>query len=224
MPVHILDPQSAMPRPPVLMLMDGRGIRDALIAEAARLSLHGYHVMLPNLFYRGTGKIDDIAELSRMGELNQMLTPDAIQRDAEACIAWAGKQADVSVGHVGLFGYCIGARLAVVLSQRLGDRVAASVALHPGFMANRSPTSPHLSLDRIAAELYIAPAEHDPFLSTGQVKRLGEALKAAGVAHTLEILSGTHRGYGVPGNDEYAPEAAEHAWERALDLFGRKLA
>jgi carboxymethylenebutenolidase len=124
---------------------------------------------------------------------------------------------------VGLIGYCMGGRLAVVVAQALGERVQAVSSLHPGSMATRQPDSPHLALDRIRAEVYFGLAEHDAYLSPDAVARLIEALDRQGVNYSSEVLAGAHHGYSTPGNGFYSRPAAERAWERTFELFGRVL-
>jgi carboxymethylenebutenolidase len=206
----------------IVMLMDGRGIRKPLRDQARALAAEGYVVLLPNLFYRsiGDGRTEDIQNMERMAVLNAALTPPRAAADVEACLVFAAADPAAPGGPAGLIGYCMGGRLAVGVAQALGDRIGAVASLHPGYMATRSDNSPHRHLDRIAAPIYFGLPETDPHLSPGAVGRLREALDAHRVDYEIEILPGCTHGYSVPGNDDYHREAAEHAWAKALALFG----
>src|SRR4051812_13510615 len=51
-PSRVFAPSSAGSSPGVLMFMDGVGLRPALFEMGQRLADAGYHVLLPDLFYR----------------------------------------------------------------------------------------------------------------------------------------------------------------------------
>lgn len=226
MPVFVTYPENGGPFPLVVMLMDAGGIRDGLKENARLLASDGYFVMLPNLFHRsaGTGPIEDLHDMDRITQLNTGLNNADVVADVAACAAFAaGHEAATATGHFGLIGYCMGGRLGVTVAQALGGSVAAVVSLHPGYMATRSPTSPHLFLDSIKARIYFGVAEHDEHLSPGQVARLETALKENGVDYRLETLPGTHHGYAVPGRTTYHPQGAGHARAQARALFGETL-
>jgi carboxymethylenebutenolidase len=222
MPTFVVSDEA--PRAVIVMLMDGRGIREPLRDQARRLAAAGYYVMLPNLFYRhiGQGETQNVADMSWMTELNSALTAPRVTADVEALLAAAAVDPIAPKGGpAGLIGYCMGARLSVVMSQTLGPRIAAVAAFHPGYMATRKRDSPHLSLDRITAEIYLATPEHDEHLSPGAAARLEEAFKAAGLNYAMEVIPGATHGFTVPGNEQYQAAGAEHVWAKALDLFGR---
>ena len=51
-PAYVFDPAGAEARPSVLFYMDGIGIRPALFEMGERIARAGYHVLLPDLYYR----------------------------------------------------------------------------------------------------------------------------------------------------------------------------
>src|ERR1700722_11016666 len=51
-PCHFFSPQENEKLPAVIFYMDAIGIRPALSDMAARLASGGYHVLLPDLYYR----------------------------------------------------------------------------------------------------------------------------------------------------------------------------
>ena len=57
----------------------------------------------------------------------------------------------------------------------------------------------------------------------GMVDAMREALAAAGVKATVEVLPGSHHGYALPGRETYDRASALTAWENAFGLFGRVL-
>lgn len=222
-------PDAGPARATVVMLMDGRGMREALRDHARRLAQAGYAVLLPNLYYRTfppgeAGEIVEEPTLETMRAHALPLTRAAAADDVRACLDYAAAELPPTTsGKVGLIGFCMGGRLAVGVAHELGAAVAAVSSLHPGSMATRQPESPHLFLGGITAEIYFGVPEHDDYLSAGAVARLRAALDAAGVDYAMEVLPGAHHGYSTPGNATYSPADAEHAWAKTLDLFDRRL-
>src|SRR5271168_4653755 len=51
-PSYVYRPAGEGPWPGVLVFMDGLGIRPAMLELGERLAMHGYFVLLPDLFYR----------------------------------------------------------------------------------------------------------------------------------------------------------------------------
>jgi len=223
MPVFVAHPDGDGSWPTVVMLMDGGGIREGLRQNARTLAARGYIVVLPNLFHRGasSGPIFDLTDMARITELNSSLKPEDVVGDVEACIRHA---APVSRGGVGLIGYCMGARLSITVSQALGDRIAAVVALHPGYLSTNRPTSPDRHLDNIKARLYVATPEHDEHLSKNAFERFKQALDAQPIAYEAEIIWGAHHGFGVPGRPSYHQGGSDHCWSKAFALFSEQLA
>lgn len=226
MPTLVVHPATGPACAVVVMLMDGRGIREGMRENARRLAGAGYYVLLPNLYYRSGADVEDVeGALEEMRQLAAPLTKVSAPADVAACLDFAAADPAASRERpIGLIGYCMGGRLAVVAAQALGDRIAAVASIHPSSMATRSEDSPHLALDRISAEIHFSIPEHDRFLSPGAVARLRGALDAQGVDYTMEILAGEHHGFSTPGNEQYSRPAAERAWTQSLALFERRLA
>jgi carboxymethylenebutenolidase len=51
-PSYTFRPTGTGPWPAVLVSMDGIGIRPAVLELGARLAMHGYYVLVPDLYYR----------------------------------------------------------------------------------------------------------------------------------------------------------------------------
>lgn len=226
MPAFVTCPEARPPKAVVVMIMDGQGWREPMFDNARRLASVGYYVIMPQMFYRriGQGPVENVLDMDWMTTLNTDITPAKATEDIAACLAFAAADpAAPKGGKAAVMGFCMGGRLSVSVSQGLGDRIACAAALHPGYLATKQPNSPHLALDRISAELYLGVAEHDPHLSPAAVARFTEALNAAGVKYSLEVLPGSGHGYSTPGNDAYHKPSAERAWERIFELFERRL-
>ncbi|MGW0601934.1 dienelactone hydrolase family protein [Streptomyces sp. NPDC002776] len=231
---YLAHPGDGAPHPAVLLYMDAFGLRPRLRAMADRLAGAGYTVLVPNVFYRhGRAPVVELPEFidpsarpeifERLGPVMRALTPELAMRDAGACLAWLAESPVAAEGPVGLTGYCMGARLALLTAGTYPERIAAAAGFHGGRLATGTPDSPHLLAGRITAELYFGHADQDPALPEDQQERLQQALAAAGVRHRCEVYPGAHHGFTQADTAAYSQEADERHWAALLDLLKRNL-
>lgn len=208
--------------PAVIYYMDGLGIRPALFDMAERFALHGYTVLLPNLYYR-LGPADKPADPAQTMERYRTLNNKMIAEDTGAFVAYLGDEPLADASRIGCVGYCMGGGFALTAAGRFPDRIRAAAALHGAKMATDQPDSPHLLADRMRAKIYVGVSEIDPYLEPGETERLKEALDAAKVRNTFEIYPGVQHGFTTPGFPVYDRAASERHWERVLALFAETL-
>ncbi len=227
-------PAGGAPRPGVLLYMDAFGLRSRLEEMAARIAAEGYVVLVPNVFYRhGRAPLVDTSGLARpenrerlfatLGPFMEALSPEPAMRDAEAYLSWLAADPRVADGPVGVVGYCMGGALALRTAAHLPDRVAAVASFHGGRLATDAADSPHLLLDRVAAEVYVGHADHDGSMPPEQQQRLEDALTAAGTAHVCELYEGAAHGFTMADTAAYDEAATARHWDRLLDLLSRTL-
>lgn len=226
MATFVVRPDRGGPFPVVVMFMDGLGMREALRDLARRLATSGYYVLLPDLYFReGVTepiRLDAPDAMPRIMALVRSVTVPRAMSDAAACMAHAAQDPAARTGQVGVMGYCMGGRLAVVAAQALSDNVAAAVSIHPGFLDEALAQFVASDLDAIGAAIYVGAADNDPTFSDDQRDALGKALAAHGVDHEIELHRGAVHGYFVPG-ERYDKPVAERVWSRTLALFARTL-
>jgi carboxymethylenebutenolidase len=205
-PAHVYGNSGA---PSVLVYIDGIGMRPAMQAIAERIAAAGYHVLLPDMFYR-------------MGPYTAP-EPKALFSDPEVRAAWFAKaMAAVSVantmrdtrefldylpGPVAVTGYCMGGRMSFVAAATFPDRIVAAAAYHPGGLVTDAPDSPHLLAPSIKAKIYIGRASDDANFTDAHHERLAAALSDAHVDHTIELYAAKH-GWVPTDTPVYDPTAA----------------
>ncbi|MFE7133700.1 dienelactone hydrolase family protein [Streptomyces sp. NPDC057638] len=227
-------PEDMGPCPGVLLYMDAFGPRPQLERMAHRLAASGYTVLVPNVFHRyGRAPLIDLPAVidtarhpeifQRLGPMIRSLTPELVARDADGCLRWLAASPLVAAGPVGVTGYCMGVRLALYTAAARPDRVTAVAGFHGAHLATTEPDSPHLLLDRVRAEVYLAHADADPSLPPEQIERLAGALRAAGVRHRAEVYPGARHGFTQADTVSYDHTADERHWAALLDLFARTL-
>ncbi|MEO3937574.1 dienelactone hydrolase family protein [Dermatophilaceae bacterium Soc4.6] len=141
--------------PGVLLFMDAIGVRPALAAMADRIASWGYVVLVPNVFHR-SGTVEQVgphADLRAPGEREKFfgeamprigeLTTDLALPDIDAYLETLHGLDGVTGEHVGVLGYCMGARLAIRAATSHPDEVVACAGFHGGGLVTGA-----LGLDR----------------------------------------------------------------------------
>jgi carboxymethylenebutenolidase len=228
MEVFITHPEGAGPFPVVVQIMDALGAREELCAHARRVAAWGYYVIAPDLFYRVgfKGPIDFSDPEGRKKIMAAMtdLTDARATSDVSAVLELAGRDKAAGKGGIGIYGFCMGGRLTLVLCQTLGARVAAGASIHPGRLVVDQADSPHRHLDQIRAELYFGIADKDQSATPEQMKELEAALDARKIRYQLDIHPDALHGFMMPNRSgEYQEAAAEKVWRILQALFKRNL-
>src|SRR3954452_20254770 len=159
MKTFIYHPTHEGPHPVVLYLMDAPSIRPALKDMATRLASAGYYVMLPYLFYRGGpfrefGMSDD--DMHARQQLMATVTPTGILGDAKALLDVAADDPAAADGPFGAVGFCMSGGLTLALAKATPERMAAAASVHGAWLVRKGGDSPHLDLDKVKAEVYMA--------------------------------------------------------------------
>jgi carboxymethylenebutenolidase len=91
-----------------------------------------------------------------------------------------------------------------------------------GGMVTDAPTSPHLLIPRMKAEVHCAVAQNDDARQPDAKDRLKAAFAAARLPHRVEVYPANH-GWCVRGNPSYDEAAAERAWAELTALYRTRL-
>jgi carboxymethylenebutenolidase len=231
---YLAAPESRGTHPGVLFYMDAFGLRPRLEEMAQRIADEGYVVLLPNVLYRhGRAPLVDTSELKApeaRGRLFKVLRPwiaalgpQQAMSDAEAYLDFLTGLDGVTDGPVGVTGYCMGGALALRTAAHRPEQVAAVAAFHPARLATDNPDSPHLLVDRLKAEVYVASADRDAGMPPEQQQKLEDALTGARVRHVCEQYDGAAHGFTMSDTAVYDEAATDRHWVALLDLLSRNL-
>lgn len=220
-PAYVYGDRSA---PSVLVYIDGIGMRPAMQAIGERIATAGYHVLVPDVFYRmGSYTAPEPKALftdpavrsawfaKAMGAVNV----DNTMRDTRAFL-------DYLPGKVAVVGYCMGGRMAIVAAATYPDRIVAAAAYHPGGLITEVADSPHLLAPKIKAKLYIGQASEDTNFTGEQAQRLDKALTDAHVDHVIELYPAKH-GWVPTDTPAHDPAAAARHDTTLLALLDKTL-
>ncbi|MDY6811528.1 MAG: dienelactone hydrolase family protein [Actinomycetota bacterium] len=223
------------PMPGVLFIVDAIGLRPQTKAMADRIASWGYVVLAPNVFYRnGTAPslepIGDLTEpenratfMSEAMSRVKALTVDLAERDLSVYIDALRGRDDVRHSDIGITGYCMGGRLALLAAATRPDAVGAIGIFHTGGLVTDDPDSPHHLLPKVRADLLAIHADEDRSLPPEAVATFEHALTSSGVSHSAWVHAGAHHGFTMADTAVYHPQAAEEHFERLHELFTRTL-
>ena len=216
--------------PVAVLYMDGIGYREQVKENARRFAADGYYCVAPDLFYRegeklsfDPSKMGDEHFRERLMSIVQGLKPEMVRSDTEAIFAAIADDPAAGSGPKVSVGYCMGARFGLHAASALSDQFAAAAGIHPGALVTDRPDSPHHELASVSGELYYAFAENDRSATPEVVQRFSEELERQGVEGVVERLPGTSHGFAMADLPVYDHDAAEHHFDRTLDLWRRNL-
>ena len=230
---YVMSPSSGDgPWPAVIFYGDAGGIRPAMLEMAQRLADAGYVVLLPDLFYRYGPYGPLVPKEVFAGDVMAILGPlmattgtDKASQDTGSFLAYLDTRKDVVAGakKVGAVGFCMGGGMAIAAAATYPQRFAAVASFHGGNLATDAPTSPHLLVPDLAAEVYIASADNDGSYPPAMAARFEAALTQAGVRYRAEMYAGAAHGWMVPDFPVYDSNAADRGWQAMVALFDRTL-
>ena len=167
---------------------------------------------------------EDMPELvKQIMPLVKSYDPEDGMRDTEMFFVFLRKQKQVRPCSIGITGYCMGGRLAILAAARYPHRIAAVASFHASNLATDAVDSPHRLLGYIKAELYIAHADNDQSNPPEQITRLRGALEQAGIRFEAELYSGANHGFTMIDLPAYNDAAFKRHWEKLFELFDRAL-
>lgn len=226
-PAYVYTPAGAGPWPAALLYIDGPGMRPAVHEMAERLASHGYLVLMPDIFYRSGAyppidpKVvfgDPELRKNHFEKIMGPATSERVMSDTSAFLETLAARPDVQPGPVGVVGYCMGGRLALLAAGTFPERISVAAAYHAGGLASDAPDSPHLLAARVKAKVYVGAATEDSGFDDAARARLEEALTSAGVDYEIETYPAKH-GWVPRDMPVYDEAEAEHHWRTLVPLF-----
>ncbi|HEX3481449.1 MAG TPA: dienelactone hydrolase family protein [Kofleriaceae bacterium] len=220
-------PEEGGPHPVVLFYMDAPGKREELHDMARRIAAVGYHVVLPNLYYRTTREfvmVRDEDGYKRMFDLLRGLSIEMVMRDTAALLEFVDGEPAARARSIGTVGYCMSGPFVFAAAARFPDRIQCAASIYGAGLVTDRPDSPHLTMKQIRGEMYFACAEIDKYAPKPQIDALEAQLETSGIRYRLEWYPGAEHGFAFPQRAGiYHQPSAERHWERLFALFRRNL-
>ena len=198
--------------PGVVVIQEWWGLVDHIKKVADRFAEAGYVALAPDLYHGKTASSPDEA-----GKLMMALNIQEANKDLGGAVDYLVNNSAIQGDRIGVVGFCMGGQLALY---------AASLNGHIGVCVDFYGVHPSVKPDysKIEAPVLGLFAEKDGFVTKEVVNLLEADLKNAGVSADFHTYPGADHAF---FNDErpgvYDQGAAQDAWTRVMDFFGKHL-
>lgn len=194
----------------VVVVHENRGLNPYIEDVGRRAALAGFISIAPDALtplggYPGSD--DEGREMQSKRNRDEMLEDFIAAYD----YLKSGKECN---GKIGVVGFCFGGGICNLMAVRLPG-LAASVPFYGGQPATED-------VPKIQAPLLIHYAELDTRVNSGW-PAYEEALKKNNKEYTGYIYPGVNHGFHNDTTPRFDKPAADLAWERTIDFFGKKL-
>ena len=195
--------------PGVIVLQEWWGLVPHIKDVAGRFAAQGYIALAPDL-YHGKSTVE-AAEAEHL-----MKGLDWARAAKEIAGAVRHLREVEGATKVGVVGFCMGGALTIVAATQSGvDAYAACYGFPPKGAA---------PLERITAPGLLFFGEQEEFFSIPDAKAFAESQRKRGREAEVIIYPGAgHAFFNDTRPEAYRQDAANDAWRRTLDLFGRHL-
>jgi carboxymethylenebutenolidase len=203
----------------VVVLPDVRGLYRFYEELALRFAERGHAALAIDYFGRTAGvekRGDDFEYRPHVQET----TPEGVQRDVAAAVAYLRSPEGGSVSSVFTVGFCFGGRHSW-LATAAGHDLAGAVGFYgrPGPAVDGSP-GPTGRAAELTAPILALQGGDDAAIPVADVEEFDAALDAAGVEHEVVIYDGAPHSFFDRKQEEFADASAD-AWRRTLEFVER---
>ena len=201
--------------PGVVVIQEWWGLTDQIKGVADKLAGAGYRALVPDL-YRGKATLD-AKEAEHL--MNGLDFGDAASQDVRGAVQYLKSTGSARTG---VTGFCMGGALTVLAAVNVPE--ADATVVWYGF-----PPLEYVDASRIKGPMMAHWALNDEFFPIAKVDDLEKKLKGANVQFDFHRYPAKHAFANETANErglpplEYNPEAAELAWKRTMEFFGKNL-
>ena len=204
---HLARPGKGVPG--IIVLQEWWGLVPHIKDVAGRFAAQGYVAMAPDL-YHGKSTLE-------AAEAEHLMKGLDWARAAKEIAGAVRYLRDVEgATRVGVTGFCMGGALTIIAATQPG--VDAYVAFY-GF-----PPAGAAPLEKVEAPGLIFFGEDEPYFSIPDARAFAETQKKRGREAEVIVYPGAgHAFFNDTRPEAYREAAANYAWRRTLDHFGRQL-
>ncbi len=196
--------------PCIIVIQEWWGLVPHIKDVADRFAREGYLALAPDLYHgRSTTEPDEANKL--MLDMKR----DEATRDLDGAVDYLRLNA-MSSGKIGVVGFCLGGGLALLAACR-NTHIAACIDFY-GVLPGGQP-----ECSKLEAPVLGLFGERDAWMPPDAVQQLERELREMGkTVETVVYRDAGHAFFNDTG-DSFDNDAAEDAWRRSLEWFGRYL-
>ena len=210
-----LSERSSGKGPGVIVIQEWWGLNDQIKRTSDRFAEEGFVALAPDLFH---GEAASYEEPDEAGKLFMALDAERAARDVAGAAKWLSNHENTAGHKVGVIGFCMGGKLALLTGSVAPEEVGAVVdmyGIHPNI---------HPDYSRMKAVVLGLFAENDGSIPPEARQALSDELTAAGVNHEFHAYPGVdHAFMNDDRKDVYNEAVAQDAWGRILAFFNSNL-
>jgi len=200
-------PEGKGPFPGIVVIHEFWGLSDWIKEQASKISDQGYVTLAIDLY---RGKVTTNPEEAH--ELMRGVPEDRAAQDLRAAVAFLKSQPNVKKNRIGAIGWCMGGGYA--LDVALQDPTVAADVINYGHLATTQE-----SLQKIHAPILGIFGGKDQGISSADVKKFEEGLKAMGKTVEVHVYPEAGHGFENPVNASYRPNDAADAWQHTVHFL-----
>jgi carboxymethylenebutenolidase len=207
------------PAPAVIVIQHAGGVDAFIRSMSDRFAEAGFVAVAPDLYHREDPDNSD-DPLTRMGRLRD---PNIVA-DGNAAIEYAKSLPEVRAESIGITGFCMGGRVAYLMSAHNPD-IRACVVFYGGniMVPWGEVPAPFDLTGQIKAPILGLFGEEDQNPSPADVAKIDAELTRLGKEHEFHSYPGAGHAFMNEDRPSYRQEAARDAWARCIAWFKRRL-
>ncbi|HKP84393.1 MAG TPA: dienelactone hydrolase family protein [Pyrinomonadaceae bacterium] len=204
--------------PGIVVIQEIFGVNSYMRSVADWYASHGFVALCPDLFWRiepGIELTDKGDDWNRAIELYQAIDEEKAAEDSAAAVEFL-RRSSLCNGRVGAVGFCMGGKLAYLLSARFKPDCAVG---YYGVSIEKNLDE----ADNLSSPLLLHIAKNDKFCPPEAQAQIHAALDGNPLV-TIYDYEGMDHAFGRQGGEHYDAAAAELANLRTLEFFVHNLA
>ncbi len=210
--------------PGIIVIMEAFGMVEHINDVARRFATEKFIALAPDMYTR-----EGSPDPNNMDEVMQKMfsVPDSqAMADLEGAAAYLKSRPDCN-GKIGVIGFCSGGRYTFMFACN-SKNVDAAIDSAGGFIIQdehtpQRPVSPIDMVPNLSCPMLGLFGEEDPNPSPAHAARIKEEMSKHGKTYEEVMYSDAGHAFFADYRPSYRKHAADDAWERMLDWFGRYL-
>lgn len=210
---HFVFPSDMVePLPALIVIHEWWGLNDGVRAMADRLAGEGYIVLAVDLFGGKTAQYPSDAR-----QLMLDVVEDPAPANENLRQAYQFLEQTAGAPRIGVLGWCFGGGWALNAAMLMPEQLDAAVIYYGQVTGDQEKLAP---LQMPILGLF---AENDRGIPVEGVREFEEALETLDKNHEIVVYPDVGHAFANPSGNNYAPEAARDAWEKALGFLDTHL-